>query len=287
MLRLGDDHWERFGNCIPAQPEVVIAEDFAAAPALRYSYNGRAAWAQRAAGPAKPVPMPSKTVLGLDITGPSAEKSARRVHGEGATLAVQGLTITDEELVVRSQDGDVDSFNQLIKRWERPIYALAYRTLGREEDARDVCQETFFRAYRALKGFKGEAKFSSWLYRIALNLCRDWMRRQRRTPTVQLPEDADIAELAAQGGPVESIETLVGRRELGRAVERAMATLPDEQRTAIVLKEYHGLTFQEIADMQGCPLSTVKTRLYQGLSVVRRQLEAGGMSVADIRGDAS
>ena len=243
------------------------------------------AW--RVPEPAKPTPLPSKTVLGLDITGPPPGHAARRVHGEGATLAVQGLTITDEELVVRSQDGDVDSFNQLIKRWERPIYALAYRTLGREEDARDVCQETFFRAYRALKGFKGEAKFSSWLYRIALNLCRDWMRRQRRTPTVQMPEDTDIADLAAEGGPVESIETLVGRRELSRAVERAMATLPDEQRTAIVLKEYHGLTFQEIADMQGCPLSTVKTRLYQGLSVVRRQLEAGGMSVADIRGDAS
>lgn len=200
---------------------------------------------------------------------------------------MQGLTITDEELVVRSQDGDVDSFNQLVKRWERPIYALAYRTLGREDDARDVCQDTFFRAYRALKGFKGEAKFSSWLYRIALNLCRDFIRRQRRTPTVQMPDDADIGELAAAGGPVESIETLVARRELGRAVEQAMATLPEEQRTAIILKEYHGLTFQEIADMQGCPLSTVKTRLYQGLSVVRRQLEEGGMSVADIRGDAS
>lgn len=183
-------------------------------------------------------------------------------------------------------DGDVDSFNQLIKRWERPIYALAYRTLGREDDARDVAQETFLRAFRAIKGFKGQAKFSSWLYRIALNLCRDWMRRQRRTPTVQAPEDVDIADLAAEQGPSESIETLVGRRQLGRAVAAAMARLPEEQRTAIVLKEYHGLTFQEIAEMQGVPLSTVKTRLYQGLSVVRRQLEKGGMSAADLRGDA-
>jgi RNA polymerase sigma-70 factor, ECF subfamily len=225
-------------------------------------------------------------VLGLDTTGPPAGTTGR-ARREGTPLAVQGLTITDEELVARSMDGDVDSFNQLIKRWERPIYALAYRTLGREDDARDVCQETFLRAFRAIKGFKGQAKFSSWLYRIALNLCRDWMRRQRRTPVVQMPEDTDIADLAASQGPVESIETLVGRRELGRAVELAMATLPDEQRTAIILKEYHGLTFQEIADMQGCPLSTVKTRLYQGLSVVRRQLEQGGMSAADIRGDAS
>jgi RNA polymerase sigma-70 factor (ECF subfamily) len=200
---------------------------------------------------------------------------------------VQGLTVTDEELVARSVDGDAESFNQLIRRWERPIYALAYRVLGREEDARDVCQDTFLRAFRALGGFKGQAKFSSWLYRIALNLCRDWMRRQRRAPTVQMPEDVDVAEFAAAHGPTESIEALVARRELGRAVAVAMATLPEEQRTAIVLKEYHGLTFQEIADLQGCPLSTVKTRLYQGLSVVRRQLEQGGMSVADIRGDAS
>ena len=111
---------------------------------------------------------------------------------------MQALTITDEELVARSMDGDADSFNQLIKRWERPIYALAYRTLGREDDARDVCQETFLRAYRAINGFRGQAKFSSWLYRIALNLCRDWMRRQRRTPTVQAPEDVDIADLAAE-----------------------------------------------------------------------------------------
>jgi RNA polymerase sigma-70 factor (ECF subfamily) len=224
--------------------------------------------------------------LGLDITGPPTGDAARRGHGEGATLAVQGLTITDEELVARSMNGDADSFNQLVRRWERPIYALAYRVLGREEDARDVCQDTFLRAFRALSGFKGQAKFSSWLYRIALNLCRDWIRRQRRAPTVQMPEDVDAAELAAAEGPTESIETLVARRELGRAVAVAMASLPEEQRTAIVLKEYHGLTFQEIADLQGCPLSTVKTRLYQGLSVVRRQLEDGGMSVSDIRGDS-
>ena len=183
---------------------------------------------------------------------------------------------TDEELVARSKGGDADSFNQLILRWERPIYALAYRVIGREEDARDVCQETFLRAFRALPGFKGEAKFSSWVYRIALNLCRDWMRRQRRAPTVQMPEGVDPIEMASERGPVESIETLVERRELSGVVEEAMALLPEEQRTAIILKEYHGMTFQEIADLQGCPLSTVKTRLYQGLSVLRRHLEKSG-----------
>jgi RNA polymerase sigma-70 factor (ECF subfamily) len=183
------------------------------------------------------------------------------------------MTWTDEELVARSRGGDADSFNELILRWERPIYALAYRVIGREEDARDVCQETFLRAFRALPGFKGQAKFSSWLYRIALNLCRDWIRRQRRAPTLQIPEGVEPTELAAQAGPVESIEDLVSRRELSAVVEEAMTLLPEEQRTAIILKEYHGMTFQEIADLQGCPLSTVKTRLYQGLSVLRRHLE--------------
>jgi RNA polymerase sigma-70 factor (ECF subfamily) len=182
------------------------------------------------------------------------------------------MTWSDEELVTRSIGGDADSFNQLVLRWERPIYALAYRTLGREEDARDVCQETFLRAYRALKGFRSEAKFSSWLYRIALNLCRDWIRRQRRTPVVQLPEDVDVMELAAEREPTDSIENVIARHDLTRLVERAMAKLPEEQRTAIILKEYHGMTFQEIADLSGCPLSTVKTRLYQGLAVLRRDL---------------
>jgi len=186
------------------------------------------------------------------------------------------MTRTDEELVARSIDGDTDSFNQLVLRWERPIFALAYRVIGREEEARDVVQETFLRAFRGIKNFRGQAKFSSWVYRIALNLCRDWIRRERRAPIQATPEGVDLVELAAEQGPVESIETLVARHDLSKIVEQAMALLPDEQRTAIILKEYHGMTFQEIADLQGCPLSTVKTRLYQGLTVLRRHLHAQG-----------
>ena len=121
-------------------------------------------------------------------------------------------------------------------------------------------------------GARRSRRIQSWLYRIALNLCHDWMRRERRAPMVQPPEDVDLMELAVAAEPSESIEALVARKDLTRHVERAMARLPEEQRTAIILKEYHGLTFQEIADLVGCPLSTVKTRLYQGLSVLRREL---------------
>ena len=187
---------------------------------------------------------------------------------------------TDEELVARCLGGDTESFNTLIRRWERPIYALAYRVIGHEDEARDVCQETFLRAFRGLRGFKGQAKFSSWLYRITLNLCRDWIRRQRRTPVVPAPDGIDLVEIAdRQAAPVDLVEDRLARQDLNRSVVKAMRALSEEQRTAVILKEYHGLTFQEIADLLGCPLSTVKTRLYQGLTVLRRELERSGVGV--------
>ncbi len=131
------------------------------------------------------------------------------------------MASTDEELVARSRTGDLESFNQLVLRWERPIYALAYRTIGREEDARDVCQETFLRAFRALGGFKGEAKFSSWLYRITLNLCRDWIRRERRQPVAQAPEGVDLIELAGESTPSESVAGRAAHRDPLEGVSRA------------------------------------------------------------------
>jgi RNA polymerase sigma-70 factor (ECF subfamily) len=141
-----------------------------------------------------------------------------------------------------------------------------------------VCQETFLRAFRGLRGFKGQARFSSWLYRITLNLCRDWIRRQRRTPVVPAPDGVDLIELAdARAAATDQAEDLIARQDLNRSVVKAMRLLSEEQRTAVILKEYHGLTFQEIADLLGCPLSTVKTRLYQGLTMLRRELERSGV----------
>src|SRR5258706_15760957 len=141
------------------------------------------------------------------------------------------MTWTDEELVARSVRGDAESFNELILRWERPIYALAYRTIGREEDARDVCQETFLRAYRALPGFRGQAKFSSWLYRIALNLCRDWLRRERRTPFVGAPEEAGGNEVWGEADPPGTLQTPAPPKGPTPGVSRAVAGPPPGQRT--------------------------------------------------------
>src|SRR6266704_3185868 len=121
------------------------------------------------------------------------------------------MASTDEELVARSMGGDLDSFNQLVLRWERPIYALAYRVIGREEDARDVCQETFLRAFRALPGFKGQAKFSSWLYHVALvsYLYDECAPNERRAISAHVAICRECAEeLTSLGATREQLATL-------------------------------------------------------------------------------
>ncbi len=153
---------------------------------------------------------------------------------------------TDDELVEAFQRGDLSAFDDLVRRWDRKIQGAIYRIMGSEEEARDLCQETFLKAYRALKGFKGEARFSSWLYQIALNVCRDRMRRRRGRAFVSLDEMDEAGSLPALVGP--SALEVAERNDLARAVAAAVAALPDDQREVIVLKEYQGLTFLEIKE---------------------------------------
>jgi RNA polymerase sigma-70 factor (ECF subfamily) len=144
--------------------------------------------------------------------------------------------------------------------------------VGADEDARDVCQEVFLKAYRGLPSFKKEARFSSWLYQIALNACRDRLRRRRGRHHMSLEDLEETADgpLGAKGPT--ALER-VAAREVRERVAAAMATLPEEQREVIVLKEYEGLTFPEIAEALTVPVSTVKTRLYRGLVQLRQRLE--------------
>jgi len=187
---------------------------------------------------------------------------------------------TDEELVDAFQGGDLAAFDVLVYRWDRKIQAAIYRIMGTEEEARDLCQETFLRAYRALGGFKGEARFSSWLYQIALNLCRDRMRRSKGRTLVSLDELEEAGNGLLQKGPTPL--ELVEAGDVSRAVASAVAALPAEQREVIVLKEYQDLTFVEIAEILGVPLSTVKTRLYRGLGQLRHRLERQGIRGAAV-----
>jgi RNA polymerase sigma-70 factor (ECF subfamily) len=189
------------------------------------------------------------------------------------------MSRTDEELVASTLAGDSSAYDLLVLRWDRKIQGAIYRLIGSEEEARDLCQEAFFKAYRGLKAFKGEARFSSWLYQIALNLCRDRMRRRRGRVLVSL----DALEADGQA-PVLRDDTsaldLVEARDLQQRVRAAVLALPEEQREVIVLKEYEGLTFQEIAEVLDMPVSTVKTRLYRGLDKLRERLSQEGIRAA-------
>ena len=183
---------------------------------------------------------------------------------------------TDEELVAAFQDGDASAFDQLVRRWDRRIHGAIFRVVGADDDARDLCQEAFLKAYRGLATFKREARFSSWLYQIALNVCRDRMRRRRGRIAVSLDEldpGTDARLRTASPSPLELVEA----RDLSRMVASAMATLSADEREVIVLKEYQGLTFPEIAETLEVPLSTVKTRLYRGLAQLRHRLEREGI----------
>jgi RNA polymerase sigma-70 factor (ECF subfamily) len=183
------------------------------------------------------------------------------------------MGLLDEELVAAFQGGDAAAFDVLVRRWERKIQGAVYRILRSEEEAQDVCQEAFLKAFRGLGSFRGQARFSSWLYQIALNLCRDRMRRKKGKTWVSL-DDLGEASPAVQGpSVVEMVET----GDLSRRVAAAMDGLPDEQREVIVLKEYEGRTFPEIAEILDLPVSTVKTRLYRGLTQLRRRLERQGV----------
>jgi RNA polymerase sigma-70 factor (ECF subfamily) len=179
----------------------------------------------------------------------------------------------DEELVAAFQGGDAAAFDVLVRRWERKIQGAVYRMLRSEEEAQDVCQEAFLKAFRGLGTFRGQARFSSWLYQIALNLCRDRMRRKKGKTWVSLDEIGETAQAARGPSVLELVET----GDLSRRVVAAMSALPDEQREVIVLKEYEGRTFPEIAEILDVPVSTVKTRLYRGLTQLRRRLEKQGV----------
>ena len=184
-----------------------------------------------------------------------------------------GMSVLDEELVTAFQGGDVAAFDVLVRRWERKIQGAVYRLLRSEEEAQDVCQEAFLKAFRGLGSFRGQARFSSWLYQIALNLCRDRMRRKKGKTWVSLDEVGETNAIVRGPSVLELVET----GDLSRHVASAMAGLPDEQREVIVLKEYEGRTFPEIAEILDVPVSTVKTRLYRGLTQLRRRLERQGV----------
>ncbi len=182
------------------------------------------------------------------------------------------MALSDEQLVALTVKGDVSAFNEIVARWEGRLYSFVYRYLGDPEEAKDITQESFVRAYSHLEGFRGQSKFSSWLYQIALNLCRSKLRRHQAHPTVSIDGREEDNPLWALPDQRSTPAEYTLEQERAVAVREALAQLPEAQRTVIILKEYNGLKFREIAEILGTPESTVKSRLYHGLENLAQAL---------------
>ena len=168
-------------------------------------------------------------------------------------------------LVQRIQNGDADAFAVLMEEYQKKVYLLALRTVGNQQDAEDMTQEAFLRAYRSIHSFRGDSKLSVWLYRLTTNLCIDLLRSRGRKPTVSLTvedNDEDTQELDVTDERYDP-EEIFQRRELQRAVQRGLAALPEDYRVILVLRELEGLSYAEIGEVLGLEEGTVKSRLFR------------------------
>jgi RNA polymerase sigma-70 factor, ECF subfamily len=169
--------------------------------------------------------------------------------------------VEDRDLIAKARRGDVEGYNLLVSRWEKRIFNYLLRLVRNREDAMDLSQDVFLKAYQNLPKLDDPRKFSGWLFRIAHNEAFSLLRR--RKPDGELDPDRGVAEAGGRLLPME----------LSLAVESALKRLSDDQREAVLLKVYQGFKFDEMAEILGCPVSTVKSRLYTALDAMKATLE--------------
>ena len=196
--------------------------------------------------------------------------------------------MTDAELAALSQQGDLGAFCELASRWDGRLYRFVRRMLDNDEDARDACQDALMKAYQNIGRLRDPSRFTAWLHHIALNLVRDRYRARGGRTTVSYeegqPGEAELVELA---GTVQPADRAAERSGLARVLQEVLDRLPPEQKSAILLREYQGLTSEEIGRITGVPAATVRTRIFYGLKAMRKTLRDYGITEASfLRGDA-
>ena len=182
---------------------------------------------------------------------------------------------SDEALMLQLQTGDLSSFDTLVKRWEKPLLNHCYRIINDIALAEDLRQEIFLRVYRSAKTYRAAAKFSTWMYRIATNLCLDTLAKQRRrkeTPIAAYlePESEDFGDWLTD--PSDKPDEVAVKKETESRVRLTLARLPEDQRVVVTMRHYNGLKFHEIAEILGCPVSTVKSRMAAGMQRLSQML---------------
>ena len=182
---------------------------------------------------------------------------------------------TDQQLVAKVQKGDSRAFDMLVLKYQHRIFGLISRYVHDPDEVQDVAQEAFIKAYRALPKFRGDSAFYTWLYRIAINTAKNYLvSRSRRPPGSDV--DVEDAEYYASGGALHEIETpenaLFGA-ELKAVVEAAIRNLPEDLRTAVTLREFDGLSYEDIADIMDCPIGTVRSRIFRAREAIDSQVK--------------
>ena len=186
---------------------------------------------------------------------------------------------TDQQLVARVQKGDSRAFDMLVLKYQHKIFGLISRYVNDADEVQDVAQEAFIKAYRALPKFRGDSAFYTWLYRIAINTAKNHLvSRSRRPPGSDVDvEDAEYYEAGGALRDIENPENALFGAELKAVVELAIENLPDDLRTAVTLREFDGLSYEDIAEIMDCPVGTVRSRIFRAREAidgrVKEQLE--------------
>jgi RNA polymerase sigma-70 factor (ECF subfamily) len=177
---------------------------------------------------------------------------------------------TDQQLVVRVQKGDKRAFDLLVLKYQYKVHAIVARFIRDNDEVRDVVQEAFIKAYRALPKFRGDSQFYTWLYRIAVNTAKNYLvARSRRPPSSDVDlDDAEYYSGSDQLKDHSSPENQLFRDQLEVAINQAIVELPEDLRTAVTLREYEGLSYEDIAAVMDCPVGTIRSRIFRGREAI-------------------
>ena len=180
----------------------------------------------------------------------------------------------DQQLVERVQNGDKRAFDVLVLKYQHRIYSLVTRFIRDPDEVQDVVQESFIKAYRALPGFRGDSAFFTWLYRIAINTAKNYLvSRSRRPPGADVDvEDAEYLESAGALRDLAGPENQLMTEQLRAVIAKAIRALPEDLRTALTLREFEGLSYEEIAEVMRCPVGTVRSRIFRAREAVDHEI---------------
>ena len=181
----------------------------------------------------------------------------------------------DQELVERAQRGDKTAFDLLVQKYQRKLGRLLSRMIRDQAEVEDVVQEAFIKAYRALPNFRGDSAFYTWLYRIGINTAKHYLVAMGRRPQVSTEIEVEDAENFEDGQELRTIdtpETELMTKQIAKTVNDTVAGLPEELRTAITLREIEGLSYEEIATLMGCPIGTVRSRIFRARETIAEKL---------------